>query len=374
MSKMLKVDNILDPSSIKRSFSLGSLSVFPNTVLSPMAGVTDPPFRRLCRELSKNRIGLLVSEFVSTDGGSEFSLKNRKELKFYPEERPFGIQIFGRDPERMARAAKLIETLKPDFIEVNAGCPVPKVAGKGGGAGLLRDLNRLALILRKVKSSIQVPMTLKCRIGWDETQINVFETLQIAEDEGAELLTVHGRTRVQGYNGFANWDIIGETASRAHIPVVGNGDVVSVQTAFEKLQQYPIAGVSIGRSALHNPWLFGQIAEAFDGKPPFEISIREALSIFEKYFGYMMEEDISSLGALGRLKQLAARLCKGLNPENPLFRQSLLTSETPEMFFERIALFLEDKESLNTSFYPDRLVNLNGKKENEIVFGRQFKG
>ncbi len=208
----------------------------------------------------------------------------------------------------------------------------------------------------------------------DETQINVFETLQIAEDEGAELLTVHGRTRVQGYNGFANWDIIGETASRAHIPVVGNGDVVSVQTAFEKLQQYPIAGVSIGRGALHNPWLFGQIAEAFDGKPPFEISIREALSIFEKYFGYMMEEDISSLGALGRLKQLAARLCKGLNPENPLFRQSLLTSETPEMFFERIALFLEDKESLNSSFYPDRLVNLNGKKENEIVFGRQFKG
>ncbi len=150
--------------------------------------------------------------------------------------------------------------------------------------------------------------------------------------------------------------------------------MVSVQTAFEKLQQYPIAGVSIVRGALHNPWLFGQIAEAFDGKPPFEISIREALSIFEKYFGYMMEEDISSLGALGRLKQLAARLCKGLNPENPLFRQSLLTSETPEMFFERIALFLEDKESLNTSFYPDRLVNLNGKKENEIVFGRQFKG
>ena len=143
---MLKVHTILDTSSIKRSFALGNLSVFPNTILSPMAGVTDPPFRRLCRELSKNRIGLLVSEFVSTDGGSEFSLKNRKELKFYPEERPFGIQIFGRDPDRMARAAQIIESLEPDFIEVNAGCPVPKVAGKGGGAGLLRDLDRLRLI------------------------------------------------------------------------------------------------------------------------------------------------------------------------------------------------------------------------------------
>ena len=374
MCRMLKVDTILDTSSIKRSFALGNLSVFPNTILSPMAGVTDPPFRRLCRELSKNRIGLLVSEFVSTDGGSEFSLKNRKELKFYPEERPFGIQIFGRDPDRMARAAQIIESLEPDFIEVNAGSPVPKVAGKGGGAGLLRDLDRLRLILRKVKASIQIPMTLKCRIGWDESQINVFETLRIAEGEGADLLTVHGRTRVQGYNGFANWDIIGETASRAHIPVVGNGDVVSVETAIEKLKMYPIAGVSIGRGALHNPWLFGQIAEAWDGRPPFEISIQEALSIFEKYFGFMMQEDISSLGALGRLKQLAARLCKGLFPENLVFRQSLLTSETPEMFFERISLFLDDKESLNTSFYPDRLVNLNGKIENDIVFGRQFKG
>lgn len=374
MSKMLKVETNLDASAIKRSFSLGSISVSPNTILSPMAGVTDPPFRRLCRELSKNRIGLLVSEFVSTDGGSEFSLKNRKELKFYPEERPFGIQIFGRDPDRMARAAHLIETLQPDFIEVNAGCPVPKVAGKGGGAGLLRDLNRLALILRRVKASIQVPMTLKCRIGWDETQINVFETLRIAEEEGAQLLTVHGRTRVQGYNGFANWDLIGETASRAHIPVIGNGDVVSVQTAIEKLEKYPIAGVSIGRGALHNPWLFGQIAEAWENRPPFEISIRDALSIFEKYYGYMIEENISTSGALGRLKQLAARLCKGVFPENLRFRQSLLTSETPELFFERIALFLEDKESLNTFFYPDRLVNLNGKKENDIVFGRQFKG
>jgi tRNA-dihydrouridine synthase len=113
---------------------------------------------------------------------------------------------------------------------------------------------------------------------------------------------------VQAYNGFANWDIIGETASRAHIPVVGNGDVVSVETAIEKLKMYPIAGVSIGRGALHNPWLFGQIAEAFEGKPPFEISIREALSIFEKYFGFRMQEDLSSFGALGRTMQLAARM------------------------------------------------------------------
>lgn len=363
---MLKVE--------KTSFSFGSLSVFPNTILSPMAGVTDPPFRRLCRDLAKNRMGLLVSEFVSTDGSSDFSLKNRKELKFYPEERPFGIQIFGRDPVRMAKAAGLIETLQPDFIEINAGCPVPKVADKGGGAGLLRDLDRLAAILRAVKSEIDLPMTLKCRIGWDEEHINILDTLRIAEGEGVDLLTVHGRTRVQGYNGFADWDIIGETASRAKIPVVGNGDIVSVNTAREKLEKYPIVGVSIGRGALHNPWLFGQIADAWEGNPSLEISLKEAFLIFEKYYGYMLEDGITASGALGRLKQLAARLCKGLFPENLIFRQSLLTSETPIAFFEKIALFIEDDCSLNTQFYPDRLVNLNGKKENEVTFGRQFKG
>lgn len=358
----------------KTSFRLRDLEVFPNTILSPMAGVTDPPFRRLCRELSHNRIGLLVSEFVSTDGSSDFAIKNHKELLFYPEERPFGIQIFGRDPLRMAHAAQVIETLNPNFIEINAGCPVPKVAGKGGGAGLLKDLPRLALILREVKKSIQVPMTLKCRIGWDENSINVFETLHIAEEEGVELLTVHGRTRVQGYNGFADWDIIGEVARLAKIPVVGNGDVVSVETAFEKLQRYPIAGVSIGRGAMHNPWLFGKIADAWEGKPAAEISVSEAVLVFQKYYHYMMEDGMPPMGSLGRLKQLAARLCKGLSPQNTTFRQSLLTSETPEIFFERIGAFLESAVAQEMHFSPDHLVNLNGKKETEVTFERQFKG
>jgi tRNA-dihydrouridine synthase B len=358
----------------KASFRLRDQEIFPNTILSPMAGVTDPPFRRLCRELSHNRIGLLVSEFVSTDGSSDFAVKHHKELIFYPEERPFGVQIFGRDPLRMAVAAREIEILNPNFIEVNAGCPVPKVAGKGGGAGLLKDLPRLAAILREVKKNIQVPMTLKCRIGWDENSINVFETLHIAEEEGVELLTVHGRTRVQGYNGFADWDIIGEVARRAKIPVVGNGDVVSVQTAFERLEKYSVAGVSIGRGAMHNPWLFGQIADAWEGKPAAEISVREAVGVFQKYYGYMMDEDMPPMGSLGRLKQLAARLCKGLSPQNMMFRQSLLTSESPEIFFERITEFLESNAAQGMLFSPDDLVNLNGKKENEVTFERQFKG
>lgn len=360
---------------LKKEFRFGNVRVSPCTVLSPMAGVTDAPFRRLCRVLSGNRIGLLVSEFVSTDGTSPFVLKNRKQLHFYPEERPFGIQIFGRSPERMAYAAQTLESLEPDYIEVNAGCPVPKVAGKGGGAGLLKDLPRLEKILAEVKKSIAVPLTLKCRIGWDENSINAMETLRIAEGEGVEMLTVHGRTRVQGYNGFADWKIIGDVARNAKIPVVGNGDVSSVAVALKRLSDFAVCGVSIGRGAMHNPWLFGEIADALEGKPARTVSAREACGVFETYYGLMMEEGTSTpFGALGRLKQLAARLCKGFEPESSEFRKSVLVSQSPEELFERATGFAEFAEKNGVSFVPERLVNLNGRKENTISFDRQFKG
>lgn len=360
---------------LKTEFQFGNVRVSPCTVLSPMAGVTDAPFRRLCRILSGHRIGLLVSEFVSTDGTAPFVLKNRKQLQFYPEERPFGIQIFGRSPERMAYAAGVLETLKPDYIEVNAGCPVPKVAGKGGGAGLLKDLPRLRQILAEVKKTISVPLTLKCRLGWDENSINVMETLNIAEGEGIEMLTVHGRTRVQGYNGFADWNAIGEVAAAAKIPVVGNGDISSVESALEKLERYKICGVSIGRGALHNPWLFGEIADALEKKSPKIVTVREACEVFKIYYGFMMEESTSNVvGSLGRLKQLAARLCKGFEPEAPEFRQKVLTSQSVEEFFERAEQFAELAESRGVSFRPEHLVNLNGRKEDTISFERQFKG
>ena len=221
--------------SVKTSFRLGGLEVFPNTILSPMDGVTDAPFRRLCRVLSGNRMGLLVSEFVPTDGDAVFNLEGHKQLRFFPEERPFGVQIFGRFPDKMADAArKIAVALKPDYIEVNAGCPAPKVAGKGSGSGLLRDLPRLQEILRDVRAALDgcgvaMPLTLKCRIGWDSESVNVLETLRIAEGEGVEMLTVHGRTRLQGYNGLADWDWIGKVAAAAKIPVIGNGDVNSVE-------------------------------------------------------------------------------------------------------------------------------------------------
>lgn len=399
---MLKDVESLKPAA--KSFKLRDLEVFPNTILSPMDGVTDAPFRRLCRVLSKNRMGLLVSEFVPTNADEVFSLTGHKQLKFYPEEKPFGIQIFGCYPDKMAAAAKKIaDGLHPDYIEVNAGCPAPKVAGKGSGSGLLRDLPRLQEILHDVRAAldtcdVNIPLTLKCRIGWDDESINVMETLKIAEGEGVELLVVHGRTRLQGYNGLANWDWIGKVATAAKIPVVGNGDVNSVECALERINTYGVAGVSIGRGAMHNPWIFGQIADAWEGKPAHNITAEEALDVFSIYYKFLDEEGRTELGAMGRLKQLAARLCKGfvdgsedaVGSENVILsggvagveeskgvsaamevRQTLLTAQTPEEFFERKEM-LKNGIAKSLRYEPNRLVNLNGAKDNTLVFGNHY--
>lgn len=379
MLKMMKT-----PSKI--SFCLRNREIFPNTILSPMDGVTDAPFRRLCRVLSKNRMGLLVSEFVPTDGDAVFCLESHRQLRFFPEERPFGVQIFGRFPDKMADAAKKIaDALHPEFIEVNAGCPAPKVAGKGSGSGLLRDLPRLREILHEVRAAIEIPLTLKCRIGWDEESINVMETLAIAEGEGVEMLTVHGRTRLQGYNGIANWDWIGKVAAAAKIPVIGNGDVCSVENAFGRIEKYGVSGVSIGRGAMHNPWIFGQIADAWEGRPPHVVSAQEAFDVFPLYNQFKLEDGCTEMGAMGRLKQLAARLCKGFvctvgeraQAENEAvamgIRQKLLTSQNAAEFFDRIQE-LREGDGKNLAFEPERLVNLNGARETELKFGNQFAG
>ena len=384
----------IGPKPARISFRLRGLEVFPNTILSPMDGVTDAPFRRLCRILSGDRMGLLVSEFVPTDGDAVFNPEGHKQLRFFPEERPFGVQIFGRFPDRMADAARKIAVrYRPEYIEVNAGCPAPKVAGKGSGSGLLRDLPRLQEILHEVRSALDqggadIPLTLKCRIGWDSESINVMETLRIAEGEGVEMLTVHGRTRLQGYNGLADWDWIGKVAAAAKIPVIGNGDVNSVEVARERIDSYGVSGVAIGRGAMHNPWIFGAIADAWEGKPAHVITAVEALDVFPLYYKFKLEDGSTEMGALGRLKQLAARLCKGFcamdsrassDGEDSAddvamrVRQMLLTAQEPAEFFDRLQV-LREGDARDMRYDPSRLVNLNGAKETELKFGDQFAG
>lgn len=358
----------------KQSYSIRGQRVWPNTALSPMSGVTDASFRRLCHDLAGGRIGMLVSEFISTDATANLGPKNHKAMRFYPDERPFCMQIFGSVPQRMVAGAVRSQEVGADFLEVNAGCPVPKVTGKGGGAGLLKDLPLLARILRDIKKEITIPLLLKCRVGWDEHSTNILETLRIAEGEGVELLTIHGRNRVQGYKGLADWELIGEAASRAQIPVAGNGDVHCVQNAVDKLMRYPVSGLGIGRAALHNPWLFGQIADAYEGKPVREVHPNDVFALVMRYQKIMLDDDCTPMRALGRLKQMAARLCKSFEPDVPEFRLALLRSPTLEAFLEQLqGFFAALPADAPVRFRPERLVNLNGNSQNEIEFGRQFK-
>ena len=242
----------------------------------------------------------------------------------------------------------------------------------------------------------EIPLTLKCRIGWDDESINVMETLKIAEGEGVEMLTVHGRTRLQGYNGLANWDWIGKVAAAAKIPVIGNGDVNSVECARERINTYGVAGVSIGRGAMHNPWIFGQIADAWEGREKHVITAQEALDVFPLYYKFKIEDGATEMNAMGRMKQLAARLCKGFCLDDRLetrderichpepaegkeidvamsVRQALLTSQSAAEMLDQVEK-LKEGLAREMVFEPERLVNLNGAKETELKFGNQFAG
>jgi len=290
-----------------------------------MSGVTDLPFRRLIRELSCGCAPLFVSEFLSTSSSVFLTPLNLRAARFDKEEEPFCIQVFGHSAERLAGAALQVQELGAAFVELNAGCPAPKIANKGGGAGLLKNLPNLAKILRAIKTSIKVPLFLKCRLGWDENSICINEVLEIAEGEGVEQLTVHGRTKVQGYTGLANWNSIGEIAAKAKISIIGNGDINSMEKAMNAIKNYGVKGVSIGRAALHNPWIFN---------PSAKIDARCAVLRFNEL---MMQDGFRPMQALGRLKQLCARLCLGM----PDFRLKILRCQNHDEFLDNWASLSE---------------------------------
>jgi nifR3 family TIM-barrel protein len=283
-----------------------------------MHGVTDLPFRRLLRELSGGNAPFFVSEFLTTSSSVFLVPSNLKAIRFDKEEEPFCMQLFGHSAERLANAASQAEEMGAAFIELNAGCPAPKVANKGSGSGLLRDLPNLRKILQAMKVAIKVPLFLKCRLGWDENTIVINEVLEIAESEGAEQLTIHGRTKAQGYTGLANWDAIGEIAGKAKIPIIGNGDIDSMEKAMNAIKVYGVKGVAVGRAVLRNPCIFNHSAKI------------NVSSIVLRYNELMMQDGFRPMQALGRLKQLCARLCQG----TPEFRLKVLRAENHQELLE----------------------------------------
>ncbi|WP_426481720.1 tRNA dihydrouridine synthase DusB [Chryseobacterium sp. R2ACT005] len=237
------------------------LPEFP-LLLAPMEDVSDPPFRRLCK---MHGADLMYSEFISSEGLIRDAIKSRKKLDIFDYERPVGIQIFGGDEEAMAMSARIVETVNPDLVDINFGCPVKKVVCKGAGAGVLKDIDLMVRLTKAVVSSTHLPVTVKTRLGWDSHTINIDEVAERLQETGIKALTIHARTRAQMYKGEADWEHISRIKQNPNIeiPIFGNGDIDSAEKALEYKQKYACDGIMIGRAAIGYPWIFNEIKHFF---------------------------------------------------------------------------------------------------------------
>lgn len=355
---------------VNRRYGVAGKDIFPNVYLAPMSGVTDIAFRRLISRLSGGRTGLLVSEFITVEGLTKLNPRICRQMAFAPEERPFTVQIYGGEAEKMAWGASMVEEAGADFVEINCGCPAPKIVRRGGGSGLLRDLDNLKDIIAQVKAAVKIPVTVKVRVGWAEDSINLLETQKVVEGEGAAALVIHGRTRQQGYKGLANWDLIALAKSRGAIPVIGNGDILRVEDVVDKLERYGVDGVAVGRGAMHNPWIFNQIADLYEGRTPLEPTLKEHGDLFEMYLGLLREEQDIEGRVLGKLKQMAARVLKCL-PNSKGGRTDVLRSASVNEFFDNLNKLLGSIEDYRGREMDFR--ELNGKDAVEPIQGVDYK-
>lgn len=316
-------------------FKIRDIPIDPPLILSPMAGVTDYTFRRLIKR--RGGVGLVVSEFISVEGLTRGNPKSRRQMNFDEEERPFAVQIFGGRPERMAMGAEMAQEVGADILDVNCGCPAPKVVKNGGGSGLLREPGRLEEILKAIKSAITIPLTLKLRTGYSDASINVVEIAKMAEQCGVEHIQVHGRTREQGYKGLANWDFIRSVKAAVKIPVSGNGDITTIEYGMRKWRESGVDGILIGRGAMQNPWIFRQFADVLAGREPYQPDLDEKKAVLLEFFEMCLEE-MPELVALGKMKQLAGQFTKGL-VGGAQFRQTLYHSHSADEILENISIY-----------------------------------
>jgi nifR3 family TIM-barrel protein len=320
-----------------KPFKIRDIEINPPLVLSPMAGVTDVAFRALLKR--RGGIGLTVSEFISVEGLTRNNPKSRRQMRFFDYERPFAVQIFGGQPERMRMAAEMAEEVGADILDVNCGCPAPKVVKHGGGSGLLRDLPRLETILKEIKKAISIPLTVKIRAGFYDNNRNAVEVARMAEQCGVEHIALHGRTKEQGYKGRADWDLVRQIKEVVRVPVSGSGDVLTVEDAYARWRETNCDGILIGRGAMANPWIFRQIEDTLAGRAPFEPTLEDKRAVLLEYFD-LLRADMPEFAAIGRMKQLAGQFTRGL-VGGARFRQVIYHSHAVEEILERIGEYFE---------------------------------
>jgi nifR3 family TIM-barrel protein len=341
-------------------YRVRDLTIEPNVVLAPMAGVTDSVFRRMI--LGMGGCGLVFSEMTNAASVIPKAMKKHKLLDYLPEERPIALQITGHDPEPMVRAAKTVEQLGADILDINCGCPSPKVTGGGHGASLLRDLPKMAVILEAVRNAVDIPITLKYRSGWDDRSINYLETARIGQETGIDALILHPRTREQRYTGEANWEHIAEVKQHVSIPVIGSGDIREPMQAFERLHSAGVDGVMIGRAALSNPWIFQQIAQIRAGEEMFSPTLKDKHDLMLAYLDMSLESLPERL-ALNKLKQFIGHFSIGA-PGSAVLRTSVQRSRTVAEARRWIHLFftrnVERQRTIPVPPAPERSPPPNG--------------
>ncbi|MBD0331245.1 MAG: tRNA dihydrouridine synthase DusB [Chitinophagaceae bacterium] len=315
---MVKIDSIQLPD-------------FP-LLLAPMEDVSDPPFRAVCKA---NGADLLFTEFISSEGLIRDAIKSKQKLDIFDNERPVGIQIFGGDEQAMAMSAKIVETVNPDLVDINFGCPVKKVVTKGAGAAVLKDLDLMVRLTKAVVNSTTLPVTVKTRLGWDDNSINILEVAERLQDVGIKALAIHGRTRCQLYKGEADWTWIAKVKEnpRIQIPIFGNGDVDTPERALEYKTQYGVDGIMIGRAAIGYPWIFNEIKHFIrtgEYLPP--PTIQQRVDVIRQHLYSSIKWKGLKIG-INEMKRHYSNYLKGL-PNVKEFRLKLATVCEPQQIDE----------------------------------------
>lgn len=325
--------------------SIGGIQIAPATVLAPMAGVTDTVFRRFIRNLGG--CGLIMTEFTSADGVlRKKDQKAKRYLHFYEDEHPISAQLFGSDPQVMADAARIVEDLGFDLVDLNLGCPAKKVVKCNGGSGLLRDLPIIGKIFESVRAAVKIPFTVKFRAGWDDDNIICVELAKMAEDCGLSAVALHARTREMGYSGQARWEWIAAIKNAVRIPVIGNGDIRTPEDACAMVTQTGCDAVMIGRTAPSNPWIFRQIQQYSEATRVGTQTVYEQPSeadryeMIRTYFRMLIEEELPD--ATGKMKQFASWFTHGV-PGGAGLRKAIYEAKTAPEILLRVEEFFEAK-------------------------------
>jgi len=303
-------------------------------LLAPMEDVSDPPFRALCK---KNGADLMFTEFISSEGLIRDAEKSVQKLDIYEYERPIGIQIFGDKIESMRQAAEIAEKAKPEIIDINYGCPVKKVACKGAGAGILLDLPKMQSMTKEIVDAVNLPVTVKTRLGWDENSIKIVEVAKRLQDVGIKALTIHGRTRKQMYKGEANWEYIAKVKNdpQIKIPIFGNGDIDSSEKALEYKNRYNVDGIMIGRASIGYPWIFNEIKNFINkNKKIKKPSLHERIDTVKRHLDFSIEWKGETLGLI-EMRRHYTNYFRGI--ENfKKFRMKLIESTSYEESLETL--------------------------------------